>query len=81
MFSADFKQKLVDSKNHTNTMTRSDAAAWTEAEIKEVQGWIDCGCLKIVERPANCWLLPTTMVYKYKYSKDNNVTFGNAGSV
>ena len=73
-FSADFKQKLVDPKNHADAMARSDAAAWKEAEIKEVQGLINRGCFKIVDRPANCTPLPTTMVYKYKYSKDNNIT-------
>ena len=55
-------------------MARSDASAWKEAEIKEVQGLINRGCFKIVDRPANCTPLPTTMVYKYKYSKDNNIT-------
>ena len=73
-FSADFKQKLVDPKNHADAMARSDASAWKEAEIKEVQGLINRGCFKIVDRPANCTPLPTTMVYKYKYSKDNNIT-------
>jgi hypothetical protein len=73
-YSADFKQKLVDPKNHADAMARSDASAWKEAEIKEVQGLINRGCFKIVDRPANCTPLPTTMVYKYKYSKDNNVT-------
>ena len=73
-FSADFKQKLVDPKNHADAMARSDASAWKDAEIKEVQGLIDRGCFKIVDRPAHCTPLPTTMVYKYKYSKDNNVT-------
>ena len=72
--SADFKQKFVDPKNHADAMARSDASAWKEAEIKEVQGLINRGCFKIVDRPANCTPLPTTMVYKYKYSKDNNVT-------
>ncbi len=37
-FSADFKQKLVDPKNHADAMARLDASAWKEAEIQEVQG-------------------------------------------
>ncbi len=39
-FSADFKQKLVDPKNHADALASSDASAWKEAEIKEVQGLI-----------------------------------------
>jgi hypothetical protein len=35
-FSADFKQKLVDPNNHADAMASSDASAWKEAEIKEV---------------------------------------------
>ncbi len=73
-FFADFKQILVDLKNHADAMARSDASAWKESEIKEVQGLINRGCFKIVDRPANCTPLPTTMVYKNKYSKGNNVT-------
>ena len=73
-YSADFKHKLVDPKNHADAMARSDASAWKEAELKEVQGLISRGCFTIVDRPADCKPLPTTMVYKYKYSKDNDVT-------
>jgi hypothetical protein len=73
-FSADLKQKLVDPRNHADAMSRGDADAWIEAEKKEIQGLIDRGCFKIVDCPPNCKPLPTTMVYKYKYTKENDVT-------
>ena len=64
---------MVDPKNHADAMARSDASAWKNAEIKEVQVLINLGCFKIVDRPqtTNCTPLPTTMVYKYKHSKDS----------
>jgi hypothetical protein len=71
-FSADFIQKLVDPNNRADAMAHSDASAWKEAEIIEVQGLINCGCLKIVDCPANCTPLPTTMVYKYKIDRVKN---------
>ncbi len=40
--------------NHADAMASSDASAWKEAEIKEVQGLINSGCFKIVDSPANC---------------------------
>jgi hypothetical protein len=58
-----FQTKLVDPKNHADAMARSDASAWKEAEIKEVQGLINRGCFKNFDLPANCTPLPTTMVY------------------
>jgi hypothetical protein len=52
----------------------SDASALKVAEIKEVQGLINRGWFKMVDRPANFTPLPTTKVFKYKYFQDNNVT-------
>ena len=73
-FLADLKRKLVYLRNHADAMFRLDADAWIEAEKKEIQGLIDRGCFKIVDCPPNRKSLPTTMVCKYKYTKENDVT-------
>ncbi len=63
-FSTSFKQKLVDPKNQADAIARSDASAWNDAGIKEVQGLVNRGGFEIVDRPA-CQSLPTTMVCKH----------------
>jgi hypothetical protein len=69
---------LVDPKNHDDAMACSDASAkesaWKETEIKEVHGLISHRGFKKFDWPSYRTPLPTTMVYTYKYSNDNNVT-------
>jgi pterin-4a-carbinolamine dehydratase len=66
--------KYVDPVSHKDAMSRPDAKEWKEAFDKEMNGLKKRNVFSVVDRPSDRNPLGTTMVYKYKYSKDNNVT-------